>query len=220
MNEKTQAPSWAHYMSLIRQLEQTQNAENARNHDETQITRRLEAGLHTLTERLQHQHAQLTSAKHQLRLSHLKTPAVPPPTVATPDDAIRLAFTRADDADRQLRQTIELAYRPIFLPNATTLQRNTIIYICAAAAMLIPQWALALYAGTILWSLIALPAIALLGGYIATDYAAKPRLTPPRPSWQINQPPTKTRHGHRLGAVICYAPFPATWIVAAPFLTT
>ena len=187
--------------SLSREHERTQGSSSG------QRPRALASELASLENRLLDQQAEMHTSATSLRLSapslHTRNSASND-SLTTPNAAAALqaGHREADNAAAALRNALQRARQPNFLPQQRPVTRHFTVYVLCTLIATVFQVAV-LLSGDLLsraWVFAAAPALALAAGYVACGYADNTRIRPTRKN--RSRAPKPTRHP-KLGLIVC-----------------
>ncbi|WP_018351947.1 hypothetical protein [Longispora albida] len=203
--------SFATYRTLVRQLCQHLTDRAGTAATTTAHTATANAAVTDLNTRLTEQATAITGAARRLRY--------PPPLLDTPPpagqpadatSALADAERHAEESRRELASALHAAARPAFLPSAPARARNAAVYTATAALALIGQWTVHLgvedWFASATWALLGIPALAYFTAIGIVLIVSRPRL----PSVSA---PGLAEANRRMGAAICWAMFPASWLL-------
>jgi hypothetical protein len=201
---------WAEYAELARRLADARTEEAARSAQVQQRAAAGRAGVEKLKRRLSIQGDHLLGLSQRLREPHPSFGGVARTGLSDPDEALRLAWEAVDQADVEARRAEERGMRPTLLPTMSPTGRNVLVYSAAALCTWLLSCGLFVLspdsgasAGTLLWSMCGLPAIAYFAAYILISVLGRPR----------TQTMGEVDRSARLGGVICFGGSFLAWIL-------
>ncbi|GIF37460.1 hypothetical protein [Actinoplanes xinjiangensis] len=201
---------WPEYADLARQLADARSQEEARS---TQVRQRALTGraeVDKLKRRLNVQGEHLPALAQRLREPHPSFGGTARTGLNDVDEALRRAWDAVNQADVEARKAEERGMRPALFPTMSPVGRNALIYSVAAFCTWLVACGLFILApsdgasaGTLLWSMCGLPAIAYFAAYIVISVFGRPRA----------QSLGDVEHSARLGGLICFGGSFLAWIL-------